>query len=89
MERRRDTMAEGIRIDAREREDDEGRILLVDTENHAVRRIDLVKKTVVTVLGERAVKNQTTLKRPHGIDYSPEFGFMVGDSENHRVLLAK
>ena len=69
--------------------DDEGRILLVDTENHAVRRIDLVKKTVVTVLGERAAKNQTTLKRPHGIDYSPEFGFMVGDSENHRVLLAK
>ena len=69
--------------------DNQGRILLVDTENQAVRRIDLQNQTVITVLGERAKKHRTVLKRPHGIAYSNEFGFMVGDSENHRVLLAK
>ncbi len=69
--------------------DNQGRILVVDTENQAVRRIDLSNKTVVTVLGERASKNRTILKRPHGIAFSPSQGFFVGDSENHRVLVAR
>ncbi len=69
--------------------DDRGGILLVDTENQAVRRIDLKANTVTTVLGERALVHKTTLKRPHGIGFSRQYGFMVGDSENHRVLLAK
>ena len=69
--------------------DDQGRVLLVDTENQAVRRIDLVQQTVTTVLGERAKIHSTVLKRPHGIAFSKEHGFMVGDSENHRVLLVK
>jgi sugar lactone lactonase YvrE len=69
--------------------DDQGRILLVDTENQAVREIDPLKKTVITVLGERSKAFPTTLKRPHGIAFSKEYGFMVGDSENHRVLLVK
>lgn len=69
--------------------DDRGRVLLVDTENQAVRCIDLVQQTVTTVLGERAKRHPTVLKRPHGIAFSKELGFMVGDSENHRVLLVK
>ena len=69
--------------------DDRGDILLVDTENQAVRRIDLQNNQVTTVLGNRASVHKTTLKRPHGIAFSKQYGFMVGDSENHRVLLAK
>jgi streptogramin lyase len=69
--------------------DDRGNILLVDTENQAVRRIDLKNNQVTTVMGDRASVHKTTLKRPHGIAFSKQYGFMVGDSENHRVLLAK
>ena len=62
---------------------------MVDTENQAVRRIDLKKKTVETVLGQRSPVHPITLKRPHGIAFSPTRGFFVADSENHRVLRAE
>ena len=66
--------------------DDRGRILIVDTENHAVRRIDLESRTVETVMGERAEPIAIPMKRPHGIAFSPSHGFFVADSEFHRVL---
>ena len=64
--------------------DDQQRILVVDTENQAVRRIDLENNLVETVLGGK--HSSTTLKRPHGISFHPACGLMLGDSENHRVL---
>ena len=67
--------------------DDLGRILVVDTENHAVRRIDMSRNRVDTVLGGNKSKATFPLKRPHGIAYKKGFGYLVADSEHHRVLL--
>ncbi|WP_052031788.1 hypothetical protein [Novipirellula maiorica] len=62
--------------------DDQRRLLVVDTENHLIRRIDVDANTVETVLGNGALK----LKRPHGIAYANGFGYLLGDSENHQVV---
>jgi streptogramin lyase len=66
--------------------DDAGRLLIVDTENHAVRRVDIKKRTVETVMGVKANRDPIELKRPHGIAFSSQHGFFVADSEQHRVL---
>ena len=69
--------------------DDHRRLLVVDTENQAVRRVDLAKGTVETVLGGTAAENSFHLKRPHGISFTTSLGYVVADSENHRVLVVK
>jgi hypothetical protein len=69
--------------------DDHQGVLVVDTENQAVRRIDLAAGTVVTVLGGTLAGTTATLKRPHGIASQGDRGFFVADSENHRVLIGK
>lgn len=69
--------------------DDQGRVLVVDTENHAVRRIDLKAGVVTTVLGGTRANETLPLKRPHGIAFSPAVGFLVGDSEFHRVVVGQ
>ncbi|MEM9587784.1 MAG: hypothetical protein AAGA03_10935 [Planctomycetota bacterium] len=66
--------------------DSEGRLLVVDTENHAIRRIDLRLNRIDTVLGGNVAKQTTKLKRPHGIAATADGGFLVADSENHRVV---
>ena len=66
--------------------DEQGRLLVVDTENHAVRRIDLKSNRVDTVLGGTLADETFPLKRPHGIAVKDGFGFLVADSEFHRVL---
>jgi sugar lactone lactonase YvrE len=66
-----------------------GRILVVDTENHAVRRIDLSLNRVDTVLGGTHSNETFPLKRPHGIAYKKGTGYLVADSEFHRVLLGR
>lgn len=67
--------------------DDRGRLLVVDTENQAVRRIDLKAGSVETVLGGEAAAPRDRLRRPHGISHHAGRGFFVADSENHRVLI--
>jgi DNA-binding beta-propeller fold protein YncE len=69
--------------------DDQKRLLVVDTENHAVRRIDLVRNNVQTVLGGSAAARSFSLRRPHGIAFAPSVGYFVADSESHRVLLGR
>jgi len=66
--------------------DGDKRLLVVDTENHAVRRIDLDKQSIETILGGTAANETFTLKRPHGVSFHPHTGFLVADSESHRVL---
>lgn len=61
--------------------DGAGRLLVVDTENHVVRRIDLANDVVETVLRD------ASMKRPHGIAPLVGTGFLVADSGHHRVLL--
>ncbi len=68
--------------------DDQNRLLVVDTENQAVRRIDLKAQTVSTVMGGTVADATYRLKRPHGIAFWPALGFLVADSEHHRVLRA-
>jgi sugar lactone lactonase YvrE len=66
--------------------DGQRRLLVVDTENHALRRIDLERDLIETVLGGSAAEQTLELKRPHGIDYAAALGYLIADSENHRVL---
>ena len=66
--------------------DDDGNLLVVDTENHAVRRIDLSNDRVETVLGGSVSDRTFPLKRPHGIAFGTDVGYLVADSEFHRVL---
>ena len=66
--------------------DNDGQLLVVDTENHAVRRINLAAGRVDTVLGGTIANQTFPLKRPHGIAFAPTAGYLVADSEFHRVL---
>jgi DNA-binding beta-propeller fold protein YncE len=55
----------------------EGDIYVVDTENHAIRRID-GKTWIVTTIA-------SGLARPHGAVVAPDGSVLVGDSEHHQV----
>ncbi|TWU02138.1 NHL repeat-containing protein [Stieleria varia] len=65
--------------------DGQGHVLVVDTENHVVRRIDLTANTIETV----GTSSKSNMKRPHGIAPFGAEAFLVGDSEMHRVLLGR
>lgn len=58
--------------------DTTGNIFVVDTENHAIRRIDAATWTVTTIA--------SALARPHGAVVAPDGSVLVGDSEHHRVV---
>lgn len=68
-------------------------VMLVDTESHTLRRVDLERGIIERVLGT-GVKGATfdpdplkcPLARPHGVWTDPAGGWLVGDSENHRLL---
>lgn len=68
----------GISVDSR------GNLLVVDTENHAMRYVDLNRNVIETM--EIPFK----MKRPHGTAVLTRKGvpdtYFVSDSENHRVL---
>jgi DNA-binding beta-propeller fold protein YncE len=57
--------------------DHEGNIFVVDTENHAIRRID-ARTWVVTTIA-------SGLARPHGAAVAPDGSILVGDSEHHQI----
>ena len=57
--------------------DPEGNIFVVDTENHAIRRIDAHSWIVTTVA--------SGLARPHGAVVAPDGSVLVGDSEHHQI----
>ncbi|MBY0230043.1 MAG: hypothetical protein K2W96_12235 [Gemmataceae bacterium] len=58
--------------------DKEGRVYVVDTENHAVKVFDPRTKRVSVVVGKG-------LKRPHGLAIDGKGVLYIADSENHRV----
>ena len=76
---------------------DKGQVFVVDTENQAIRMIDLSENKIITVAGsgprkarypkltgDNGLATNANLFRPHGICvYS--FGFIIGDTESHRV----
>ena len=66
-------------------------VLIADTENHVIRRIDLKTGTIVTILGTGQRGDgrdgdpmQCALARPHGLFLS-RAALYVSDSENHRI----
>ena len=69
-----------------------GDILIVDTENHAIRRIYAANGIVVTIAGGRKSSEgdggsarAAGLGRPHGAVVGPDGSIYIGDTENHRV----
>jgi len=71
----------------------DGSLIVVDTENDAIRRIDLQAGTISTIVGgDPDNKNlargrqYATLHRPHGVCVAPDGAIFIGDTLNHRVL---
>ena len=73
-----------------------GELFVADTENHAVRRIDLTTGTITTVLGTGVRGDgpepsplQCRLSRPHGVLADASGTLFVSDSEAHRIRVLK
>ena len=71
-------------------------VYIADTENHAIRRIDLANGIITTVVGVIGTPgyngdgDQPTtrlLRRPHGVCLLPGGDLLIGDSENHRLRI--
>jgi sugar lactone lactonase YvrE len=72
--------------------DSHDNIIVVDTENHAIRRIDASNGTVTTIAGghrggdgDGGDATAAGLDRPHGCDLDREGNLYIADSNNHRV----
>jgi streptogramin lyase len=73
--------------------DADGNILIVDTENHVIRRIDARTWIVTTIAGsglaggggDGGPATQAGLARPHGAVVGADGAIYIGDSENHRI----
>lgn len=74
--------------------DPEVAVFVADTENHAIRRIDLASGKISTVIGHSGKPGFNgdgdelrvrTLSRPHGVCLLPDGTLLIGDSENHRL----
>jgi DNA-binding beta-propeller fold protein YncE len=75
--------------------DRDGSILVVDTENHAIRRIDPASGVVATIVGGRqggggdgGPASAAGLDRPHGAVVGPDGALYIGDTNNHRIRKA-
>ncbi len=72
-------------------------VYIADTENHAIRRVNLQSGIISTLVGSAEGKpgfngdgdnlTQRLLRRPHGVCLLKSGELLIGDSENHRVRL--
>ncbi len=72
--------------------DRDGSLLIVDTENHAIRRIDHRTQIITNLAGGRqggagdgGAAEAAGLDRPHGAVVGPDGAIYIGDTNNHRV----
>ena len=77
--------------------DRQGGVLIVDTENHCVRRYDPGTEQIDLVAGVPPKAGatvgdtwlQTQLRRPHGARIAPDGRLVIADSDNDRVLIGR
>lgn len=70
-----------------------GDLFIVDTENHAIRRIDAKTGVITTVAGcgraggkgDEGPAASAELDRPHGVAVGPDGALYIGDTNNHRI----
>ena len=77
----------------------DGNIYVMDTENHAVRKIELQSGLISTVAGfgpkglggggDGGSATKAQMDRPHGICVGPDGAIYIGDTNNHRVRRVK
>ena len=72
--------------------DRDGSLIIVDTENHAIRRIDRASGIVTALAGGRkgtggdgGPATEAGLDRPHGAVVGPDGAIYIGDTNNHRI----
>jgi len=73
--------------------DREGNLLIVDTENHLIRRIDIHTRTVTAIAGngrqggggDGGPALAASLDRPHGAAVASDGSIYIGDTNNHRI----
>ncbi len=72
--------------------DRDGSLLIVDTENHAIRRIDRATGIISNIAGGRqgtsgdnGPATAAGLDRPHGAVVGPDGAIYIGDTNNHRI----
>ena len=76
--------------------DHQDNVIVVDTENNAVRRIDAVTGIVTTIAGGRqggfgdgGPATEAGLERPHGCGIDPQGNLYIADGINHRVRFVR
>jgi streptogramin lyase len=77
--------------------DSEGNVYVVDTENQAIRKIDVHTGRISTVAGtgrrggtgDGGPATAAELARPHGICVGPNGAVYIGDTLNHRVRVVR
>jgi streptogramin lyase len=70
-----------------------GNVYVVDTENHAIRRIDAQTRIITTAAGtgkpggsgDGGSATEALLNRPHGVAVGPDGMVYIGDTLNHRI----
>jgi streptogramin lyase len=74
----------------------DGRVYLVDTENHTIRVYDPKTDHITTIVGTGKDADgpdgdplACALNRPHGVWVDPDGTVFIGDSENHRVRVLR
>jgi DNA-binding beta-propeller fold protein YncE len=76
----------------------DGKIYLVDSSNHCIRRIDPATKVIDTIAGKGGKKGfsgdggppfDALLSNPHGVGFGTGGEIYIGDSDNHRVRVIR
>jgi streptogramin lyase len=73
----------------------QGSVFVVDTENQAIRKVNMVTGTISTIAGggptqrggagDGGPATEAQLDRPHGICVDPDGAIYIGDTLNHRI----